>query len=107
MNQANPTLPPPTPTNDVLAFADEKGLRPYLSRILELSRQAFPQAPISVYLNERVEPPHEMDLVIQVLSKGLDHESIQKGYEFWHRQMAGLVPQHLRSFVWLDDFYLP
>ena len=54
------TSPPlPTIPDDVRAFAAERGAAEYVEPLLELARQCFPGAPLSIFLEE--------DLVIEGL----------------------------------------
>jgi hypothetical protein len=101
MNEKAATLPPDVPP-DVLVYAEAMGLASYLPQILELSRQAFPQAPPRLFLEKSYDPPYEVRLFLEVATEGMDEAAFSAASERWYEGLHGFCPKPQRFRVGLS-----
>jgi hypothetical protein len=85
-----PAVPP-----DVLAFAAEQGVATYLPAVLEMTRQVFPEVPLSVQVEDDPEIANDRHLVIGVKAQNLGvPQALEALYE-WHRELFARCPAPL------------
>ncbi len=65
MSSTTTSLPVPVAPPDVLAFADEQGVRAYLPAVLEMTRRIFPTWPIKVFLEEDAEIANDWHIILE------------------------------------------
>ncbi len=65
MSSITTSLPVPVAPPDVLAFADEQGVRAYLPAVLEMTRRIFPTWPIKVFLEGDPEIVNDWHIILE------------------------------------------
>ena len=69
-------LPVPVAPPEVLDFAAEKGVTPYLPAVLALARRVFPTAPLTVHLEDDPEIEDFRHIAIDADINGLEVEQL-------------------------------
>ena len=82
---------------EVLAFAAEQGVTPYLPAVLEMTRRIFPAAQMSVVVEDDPEIANDRHIVIvgQVEKRPVS-EALEARYQ-WHRGLFACCPAPLVS----------
>jgi hypothetical protein len=92
MTPTIPTLPPPALSPDVRAFAAEKSVTEYLPRVLDLVRQIFPTAPITVLVEDDPEIEDYRHIVLDVDVNGLEVPQQVAAQEQWSAGILRACP---------------
>jgi hypothetical protein len=87
----NPVLGHELPP-EVLAFAAEKGVTPYLGPMLELVRRIFPTAPFTVKVEEDPEIEDYRHIVFDVEVNGMDVSQIVAAEREWSSRVFQICP---------------
>lgn len=77
------TTPQPVLPADVVAFAAEHGVTDYLLPLLEMTRRAFPTAPIKTQVVEDAETPEDRYIVFEVDDAALDVDQMVEAQHEW------------------------
>ena len=94
LTQSLPHIPP-----DVAEFASRQGVTPYLPAVLGLARRIFPEAPLSVYLEEDHVTPADRYIVIEADLNGTDSSQVADAYMRWAKELFQHCPAtHVRNF---------
>jgi hypothetical protein len=81
---------------DVLAFAAEHMLEPYLGPLLELARRVFPDArQLTVYVDQDPELRDVQSIVFDIQVVGWDLERLHAARKEWGREKFRIVPAPL------------
>jgi hypothetical protein len=83
MSQTTPTLAPPGLAPELLAFATEQGVMPYLRPVLEMTSHVFQGRPMTVYVDEDPEIANDRHIVIDVEVTGFDAEQMFACQQDW------------------------
>jgi hypothetical protein len=83
MSQTTQTASPPTLSPEVLAFAAEQGVMPYLLPVLEMTSLIFPGRPLNVIVDEDPEIANDRHIVIDVDVTGFDADQMFEGHQRW------------------------
>jgi hypothetical protein len=78
-----PTVPP-----EVLAFAAVAGVTAELPAVVAMTRQVFPNATMSIYVEEDWEIPDDRHIVIETHVLGT---SVEQGFQAQHQWSLGLL----------------
>jgi hypothetical protein len=92
MTHTTSTFAPPALTADVLAFATEQGVRPFLHPVLEMTSQIFQGRPLTVFVDEDPEIANDRHLVIDVDVVGFDAEQMLACQQDWINQIFHTCP---------------
>ena len=83
-----PVVPP-----DVLALAEEKGVKHYLPAVLELLPRTFPDARrFAVSVDEDPEIADERNIIIDVDVPDINTDEFLAAYRRWHDAASAIVP---------------
>src|SRR5438132_13851147 len=77
-----PVVPP-----EVWAFAEQHGVRAYLYPLLELVRRLFPQAPLTVLLEDDPEIANDWHIVFEADRHGLDVSQLVAAQRRWSQEI--------------------
>jgi hypothetical protein len=95
MNQVAQTFSLAVPP-DVQAFASEQGVAPYLSAVLEMTRQRFPDARrFAVLVEEDPEIADDRHIVIEIDLAGITAEQYVERDEQWGHELFQICPAPL------------
>jgi hypothetical protein len=92
MVATNTTLPLPSVSQEVQAFAAEQGVTPYLPAVLELARRLFPAAPMTVLKEGDPEIANDWHIVIEVDTAGMTAEQLITLHRQWSRELFQRCP---------------
>lgn len=94
MSSTTTSLPLPVAPPDVLAFAEEQGVRAYLPAVLAMTRRIFPTWPVKVFLEEDAEIANDWSIILEVqVPEDATPESLAEA----HWQWSGEIFQHCSS----------
>jgi hypothetical protein len=80
---------------EVRAFAVAQGVDVYLTAILEMTRRLFPDAEISLAIEDDPEIPDEKHIIVGARNVRLSVELALRGRWTWHRELFGACPAPL------------
>lgn len=83
MIQARSTNPVPIPA-DVATFAAEQGVSKELPAVIEMTQRVFPQASVSVVLEDDPEIPNDWHIVVEAKDIRLSVEEALEARWEWH-----------------------
>ncbi len=83
MSPNAPAAPPPAIPADVAAFAAENGVTDYVVPLLELTRDLFPGAPITLLVQEDAEEPELRFIEFRVDVEGFAAEELAAASHEW------------------------
>ena len=92
MNGALATLPGPVIPPEVRAFATEKGVNGYLGAVIDLARQAFPSAVLSVSLGHDAEDETHRYIAVDVEAGDRTVEELLAGKRVWSGGLGRVCP---------------
>src|SRR5437868_1318286 len=97
------TTSPPLPAipDDVRAFAAARGAADYLEPLLDLARQCFAGAPLSIFLEEDLEITDRWFIVIDVDVTDWDTDRFMAAYDRWSMAKVAMCPPDLREYFLL------
>jgi hypothetical protein len=84
---ASPAIPP-----DVAAFAARQGVSNYLPGVVALARRLFPQAPLTVRLEEDPEIAADWHIVLEADITGLSVPELLTAQNRWSSDLFDLCP---------------
>jgi ABC-type amino acid transport substrate-binding protein len=87
---ASPPLPPLPP--DVRAFADEKGVAPYLPAVIGLARRAFASSALVVALGQDAEDESHQYIALDVDVANLSAEELLARQRVWSADLFTVCP---------------
>src|SRR5437868_3206639 len=81
---------------EVLSFAAEQGVAPYLAAILEMTRRRFPDARrLVVLVEEDAEVANDRHIVIEIDIAGITADQYVEAKRQWSRELFQLCPAPL------------
>src|SRR5208283_723933 len=86
---------------DVLTFAAEHGLAPYLEPVLEMTRRLFPGRAIATEVTADYEIPDERYITVWVNVTGLTVEQLGAAEDAWYAQLRQLCSRKNESLFYL------
>jgi hypothetical protein len=85
---------------DVLEFAREKGIEPYLEPLREAARQAFPtMKELRVYPSQDLDDPNHRFLVWEIVISKADSETHLSQTRQWYRDSGQILPAGKRLLI--------
>ncbi len=94
MIQARSTNPVAIPA-DVAIFAAQQGVSMELPAVIEMTQRVFPDANVSIVLEEDPEIPHDVHIVIEAKQIPLGVEDAVEARYGWHRGLLACCPAPL------------
>jgi hypothetical protein len=85
--------PSPAVAPEVLAFAEQEGVTPYLPAVIEMTRRIFPGAPLRVFVEDDPEIANDRHIVLEVELRGMGVPELIAT----HRQWISEIFQHCPS----------
>lgn len=80
---------------EVLALAAERGVTAYLPAVLEMTRRIFPDASLSVLVEDDPEIANDRHIVVRVEAEDLKvPQALEARYQ-WHRELFACCPAPL------------
>jgi hypothetical protein len=92
MSSTVAALPVPVAPPEVLAFAAEKGVTPYLPAVLALARRVFPTAPLTVQVEDDPEIEDYRHIVIDVDVNGMEPPQLLKAHNQFSEGLFQVCP---------------
>jgi hypothetical protein len=89
--------PPPVIPEEVRAFAASRGAENYLIPLLDLARQCFPGAPVSVLLEDDPQIANLRFIVYEVDITGWDADQLGDAYDRWTPLFVQMCPPAVRE----------
>jgi hypothetical protein len=100
MNDSLDSISAPAIPPEVQAFADEKGVSRYLDAVIDLARQAFPAAALSVALGQDAEDDNHQYIALDVEAGGQSVKELLAGQRAWSEGIRRVCPsRHAVYFV--------
>ena len=99
MSATTDPLPLPAVPPEVQAFAEEQGVTPYLPAVLEMTRRIFPQAPLTVLVEDDPEIANDRHIVLEVALTSRDVDPLFAARQRWVNEVFEHCPStHLCVF---------
>src|SRR5437763_14757884 len=92
MSTMTKPLPLPAVSPEVRAFAEEQGVTAYLPAVLEMTRRIFPQASMTVLVEDDPEIANDRHIVLEVDTEGLDLEQLIATRQQWVQDIFRCCP---------------
>ena len=90
-----PVIPP-----EILKFAIEKGIIPYLNAVIDLARQAFSASAVCVSLGQDAENERHQYVALDVEAGSQEAEGLLTGQRVWSAGIGRVCPsRHAVYFV--------
>jgi hypothetical protein len=86
--------PLPLIAPEVQAFAAQRGVSRYLAAAVDLARQAFPAAALSVSLGEDAEDEAHRYVALDVEVGGMSAAELLAAQRAWSAGLSGVCPSH-------------
>ena len=83
MSPTTDPLPLPAVPPEVQTFAEEQGVTAYLPAVLEMTRRLFPQAPMTVLVEDDPEIANDRHIVLEVAVTSRDVEELSAARQRW------------------------
>jgi hypothetical protein len=103
MSTSATTLPPPTASPAVEAFAVEHGADTYLPALAAAARRIFPESRIEVHIEGDPEIPDNEQIVFEVEVNGRDAAAQVAAHQQWTEELLRTCPAtHVHLFCLLQ-----
>ena len=102
MSAVSQVLPPLELSDEVRAFAAQKGVSQYLPAVAAMTRQVFPHARMKVAVVEDPELDDNTQIMFEIDDTGLDAEELYRTHNRWTTDIFKVCPAthiHVFSFV--------
>jgi hypothetical protein len=99
------TIQPPPAAPEVLAYAEEVGLGPYLPGLLELARKVCPQAPMRVVVEKDRDWPFDRQILIEVDPEDRDGDQLFEESMRWLEGARERCPASLFRYLLFTHCY--
>lgn len=96
------SLPLPTISPEVRAFAIEKGVDAYLPKIVALVRRIFPRAAAQIHVEDDPELADNREIVIEVSADGMEEKEQISLQQEWTRELFQQCPAAYVHFFCLS-----
>lgn len=102
MPAVSQVLPPPELSDEVRAFAAQKGASEYLPAVAAMTREVFPHARMKVAVVEDPDLNDNTQVMFEIDDTGLDKEELYQTHSQWTTDIFKVCPAphvHVFSFV--------
>jgi hypothetical protein len=99
-----PAAPPPAVPVDVDAFAAEHGVTEYVIPLLDMTRGAFPGAPVTLLVEQDADLPEIQWIVLLMDVAGWDADRLFAAHDQWVQGLMRLCPAAHRRFFTLGKW---
>ena len=91
------TVPNVSTSSDVDSLAEQLGVRAELPAIVEMTRCVFPEAEVSIEIDDDPEIANDFHLAIVVRIARFTGKASVDAYRRWHRELSDACPAPLKN----------